>query len=94
MSLTDLEEFGSGADPNSSTSDDDLGRLAELGLLHAQGETRGRYYTAGEPLRDLRAECRRRRRPVTDPYPWMRSRLAEARGPRPTSGPAGLTAGA
>ncbi|BFU47179.1 hypothetical protein KRMM14A1004_54160 [Krasilnikovia sp. MM14-A1004] len=55
-------------------------------------DPRGRYYTAGQRLRELRAECRRRRRPLTDPYPWMRSRLAAA---RPGSGPRaeGLTGG-
>jgi Fic family protein len=31
-----------------------------------------------ERLRELRDECRKRRRPLADPYPWMRARLAEA----------------
>jgi len=60
------------------TATRDLGRLADLGLLDPQGETRGRHYTAGERLRELRADCRKRRRPLVDPYPWMRARLAEA----------------
>ncbi|HUY49459.1 MAG TPA: Fic family protein [Streptosporangiaceae bacterium] len=59
------------------TATRDLGRLADLGLLDPKGETRGRHYTAGERLRELRAECRKRRRPLVDPYPWMRARLAE-----------------
>jgi Fic family protein len=56
------------------TATRDLGRLAELELLHPQGETRGRYYLAGQRLRE---ECRKRRPPIVDPYPWMRTRLAE-----------------
>ncbi|MFI6763330.1 Fic family protein [Micromonospora sp. NPDC050417] len=59
------------------TATRDLGRLADLGLLRPQGETRGRHYTAGERLIELREECRRRRPPLTDPYPWMRTRLAQ-----------------
>jgi hypothetical protein len=58
------------------TATRDLGRLVELELLHAQGETRGRHYLAGPGLRELREECRRRRPPVIDPYTWMRGRLA------------------
>jgi Fic family protein len=69
MKMTDVEKH---------TATRDLGRLAELGLLHPQGETRGRHYVSGERLRELREECRRRRQPLVDPYPWMRTRLAEA----------------
>lgn len=57
------------------TATRDLGRLADLGLLNPQGETRGRHYTAGERLRELREECRKRRQPLADPYPWMRAQL-------------------
>jgi len=60
------------------TATRDLGRLSELGLLHPRGETRGRYYLAGERLRQLREECRNRRQPLVDPYPWMPTRLAVA----------------
>jgi hypothetical protein len=60
------------------TATRDLGRLAQLGLLDPRGETRGRYYTAGQRLRELRDDCRRRRRPIADPYPWLRVRLAES----------------
>jgi Fic family protein len=70
MKMTEVEKH---------TATRDLGRLAELGLLHPQGETRGRYYTAGQLLREVQEECRKRREPLVDPYPWMRSRLAEAR---------------
>ncbi|WP_236046153.1 Fic family protein [Paractinoplanes ovalisporus] len=60
------------------TATRDLSRLVELEILLARGETRGRHYLAGERLRELREECRRRRRPLVDPYPWMRARLAGA----------------
>jgi Fic family protein len=60
------------------TATRDLGRLVNLGLLAPQGETRGRHYSAGEPLRELRDESRKRRRPLVDPYPWMRPQLAGA----------------
>lgn len=58
------------------TATRDLGRLTELELLHPRGETRGRYYQAGERLRKLHEEYRQRRRPIADPYPWMRARLS------------------
>ena len=61
------------------TATRDLSRLAELALLHPQGETRGRYYLAGQPLRELREDCRKRRPPIVDPYPWTRTRLTETR---------------
>lgn len=61
------------------TASRDLGRLTDLGLLHPRGETRGRFYVAGERLQQLREECRKRRKPLVDPYPWLRSRLAEPR---------------
>jgi Fic family protein len=60
------------------TATRDLSRLAELQLLHPRGETRGRHYLAGQRLRELREECRKRRRAMIDPYPWMQTRLAEA----------------
>jgi hypothetical protein len=60
------------------TATRDLSRLADLGFLTPQGETRGRHYLAGERLREIRDECRKQRRPLADPYPWMRTRLAEA----------------
>lgn len=57
------------------TASRDLLRLVELELLQAKGETRGRYYTAGGRLIELGEGCKRRRRPLQDPYPWMRSEL-------------------
>jgi hypothetical protein len=68
------------------TATRDLGRLVDLELLHGRGETRGRHYLAGDRLRRLREECRRRRRPIIDPYPWMQTRLAEVESP-PVSEP-------
>jgi DNA-binding transcriptional ArsR family regulator len=37
-----------------ATARRDLTRLTELGLLEARGEKRGRYYVAGQELRELR----------------------------------------
>lgn len=59
------------------TASRDLTRLVELGILQARGETRGRHYVAGQVLADLRRDCRERRQPISDPYPWMRAELAK-----------------
>jgi len=64
------------AEVEERTASRDLGRLVELGILLARGETRARHYVAGEALRDLHKRCREKRRPLEDPYPWMRERLA------------------
>lgn len=58
------------------TASRDLGRLVDLGILLPRGEARGRHYVAGEVLTDLRRRCQERRRPLIDPFPWMRERLA------------------
>src|SRR5689334_21201317 len=42
------------ADVEERTASRDLGRLVDLGLLIARGETRGRHYVAGSVLIDLR----------------------------------------
>lgn len=55
----------------------DLGRMIELGLLRAVGQTRGRHYVAGPVLTALRRRIVDARDPIVDPYPWMRRRLAE-----------------
>ena len=57
------------------TASRDLSRLVELGLLDAHGQTRGRYYTAGEPLREQRRLAREQRRPLNDPYPNLASEI-------------------
>jgi Fic family protein len=58
------------------TASRDLGRLVDVGILVPRGEARGRHYVAGEVLTDLRRRCQERRRPLKDPFPWMRERLA------------------
>jgi len=58
------------------TATRDLAALASAGLLTAHSTGRGRYYTAAEPLLKIRARRRSRRRPLTDPYPWMPAKLA------------------
>ena len=53
------------------TASRDLAALAQAGLLEAQGNTRGRYYTAAGRIRDVATESRRRRPRLTDPYPEL-----------------------
>jgi len=60
------------------TATRDLARLAELGLLRAIGQTKGRHYVAGAELATLRSRVVRERPPIIDPYPWMRAHLAVA----------------
>jgi Fic family protein len=71
------------AEVEGHTATRDLAHLAELGLLSAHGSGRGRYYTAAGPLLQCREDARSKRRPITDPYPWMRPRLAEPVGTGP-----------
>jgi Fic family protein len=59
------------------TATRDLAHLADLGLFFAHGSGRGRYYTAAGPLIEVREGVRSKRPALTDPYPWMRSKLAE-----------------
>lgn len=61
------------------TATRDLSALARSGVLVPHGSGRGRFYTAGEPLVQIRRARRERRRPLVDPYPWMRPKLAEPR---------------
>jgi Fic family protein len=60
------------------TATRDLVKAAELGLLEAQGERRGRYYTAGEPLRKIRQQRRAEREPLRDPYPTLMAEIRRA----------------
>jgi hypothetical protein len=46
----------------------DLAHLCKLGLLEAHGERRGRYYTATEITREIRAKTREPRVPIADPF--------------------------
>lgn len=51
------------------TATRDLVKAAEIGLLDARGERRGRHYVAGEPLRKIRHNIRSQRKPLDDPFP-------------------------
>lgn len=62
VKLTELDE---------RTATRDLVKAAELGLLEARGERRGRHYVAGEPLRRIRDDLRAGRKPLDDPYPSL-----------------------
>lgn len=64
-------------DVEGHTATRDLAQLAQLGLLSPQGAGRGRFYTADGPVLSAREEVRSQRTPITDPYPWMRAKLAE-----------------
>ena len=59
------------------TATRDLSALTTAGILVARGNGRGRHYVAGELLRQIRERRRADRRPLHDPYPWMRAKLAE-----------------
>ena len=52
----------------------DLKQLVEVGLLNAHGERRGRYYTAGEPLRGIRKAIRDQQPASADVDPFATSR--------------------
>ena len=61
------------------TASRDLAALTSAGVLTPYGNGRGRYYAAGEPLRAIQQRQREVRKPLRDPYPWMRAKLAESR---------------
>jgi Fic family protein len=65
------------ANVSDQTATRDLTALTAAGLLIPHGSGRGRLYIAGEPLRQIQASLRARREPLRDPYPWMRTKLAE-----------------
>ncbi len=65
------------AEVSDQTATRDLAALANVGLLVALGNGRGRYYVPGEPIREILARRRARRSPLRDPYPWMRARLGQ-----------------
>jgi hypothetical protein len=60
------------------TASRDLAALASAGVLTPHGNGRGRFYAAGEPLQAIRQRHRDARQPLSDPYPWMRAKLAES----------------
>lgn len=70
------------ADVEERTATRDLSRLVELDLLEPHGNTRGRFYSAGAPLREQMKQIRNQRAPLSDPYPSLISeiRAAAARG--------------
>jgi len=65
------------AEVSEQTATRDLTALTSAGILAARGSGRGRYYVAGEPLRDIQEHLRARRMPLRDPYPRMRAKLSE-----------------
>lgn len=69
VKLTELDE---------RTATRDLVGAANLGLLEARGERRGRHYVAGEPLRQIQNELRAQRKPLTDPYPTLLGEVRRA----------------
>ncbi|MBF0689686.1 MAG: Fic family protein [Cellulomonas sp.] len=56
------------------TASRDLKALADLELLRPVGETKGRYYVAGEALKAV-ARAISPSEPIEDPYPAMRAEL-------------------
>ncbi|BBH17767.1 hypothetical protein Back2_20540 [Nocardioides baekrokdamisoli] len=69
LKLTDLDE---------RTGTRDLVNAANLGLLEARGERRGRHYVAGDTLRQIQTELRAGREPVSDPYPTLTGEIRRA----------------
>jgi Fic family protein len=69
VKLTELDE---------RTATRDLVNAAELGLLEARGERRGRHYIAGEPLQQIREQLRAERKPLDDPYPTLTGEIRRA----------------
>ena len=69
VKLTELDE---------RTATRDLVNAANIGLLEARGERRGRHYVAGEPLRQIRAALRADRKPLDDPYPTLIGEIRRA----------------
>ena len=56
------------ADVEERTATRDLQQLVDVGLLQAQGERRGRTYSASERLRKVRLDARTQRPRIRDPY--------------------------
>ena len=55
----------------------DLAALTAADILASRGTGRGRHYVAGPILREIQERRRSARKPIRDPYPWMRPKLAE-----------------
>ena len=56
------------------TASRDLKQLVDAGLLEAQGQTKGRFYVAAGPVRDLGLAAKKQRAPLIDPYPDLMAR--------------------
>jgi len=61
---------GNGDEVSEQTATRDLKVLVDAGLLQAQGDKRGRVYTAGPPLLEIRDMARAERQPkdLRDPF--------------------------
>lgn len=57
------------------TATRDLKELIDTGLLEAHGQTRRRFYVAGEPIRSLRQGIRASRPQLLDPFPDLMSEV-------------------
>jgi Fic family protein len=55
-------------DVTEQTATRDLAALTSAGILAAHGNGRGRYYSAGEPLLQIRQRQRAKQKPLRDPY--------------------------
>ena len=64
-------------DVTEQTATRDLAALTSAGVLTAHGNGRGRYYAAAEALLQIQQRRRAGRKPLRDPYPWMRAKLAQ-----------------
>lgn len=58
------------------TASRDLKRLADLELIEPHGERRGRNYTGGKVLRELRESTRKDKAPYADPYDIVKDKAA------------------
>ncbi len=58
------------------TATRDLRALVDAGYLEARGNTRARFYVAAGHLAEMRADSRRRRQALRDPYDWLPGELA------------------
>lgn len=61
---------GNGDEVSDQTATRDLKYLVDAGLLNAEGDKRGRVYTAAQPLLEIREKTRAARQPkdLTDPF--------------------------
>lgn len=60
------------------TATRDLGKLVDLGLLEARGQTRGRYYVGGSDLMAIQTDLRASRPAIADPFPTLGEEIRRA----------------